>query len=292
LEEPNEGIEVTRRGQAFHRALARLHRRLKEESVHQPTAEVAFRAREEIAFAVEEDIRRAPGAASKELWRLEGERLLRLAGRYGEQWQRFVEPWREHGISPRPHHFEIDFGLPKADGEVHYGPLVIRMDGIEVQVSGRIDRVDIADMSDGSAAFWIIDYKTGSSTHYTGPDLAEFRRLQLTLYALAVQEVLLAGRRARPLGLAYWLVGEKGPKVALPAANQVLWLAETEKWRAIRETLHGWVATLVGRIRTGEFSLHPRSEKCTETCDFGQVCRISQARAVGKPGLLELPIAE
>src|SRR5262249_62150668 len=37
LEDPREEIEVTRRGQAFHRALARLHRRLKEEGVHEPS---------------------------------------------------------------------------------------------------------------------------------------------------------------------------------------------------------------------------------------------------------------
>src|SRR5439155_9968200 len=35
LGEPKEGVEVTRRGQAFHRALARLHRKLKDEGVHQ-----------------------------------------------------------------------------------------------------------------------------------------------------------------------------------------------------------------------------------------------------------------
>src|SRR5262249_55031268 len=36
LEDPREEIEVTRRGMAVHRALARLHRRLKEAGVHQP----------------------------------------------------------------------------------------------------------------------------------------------------------------------------------------------------------------------------------------------------------------
>jgi ATP-dependent helicase/DNAse subunit B len=289
LAEPNEEIEVTRRGQAFHRALARLHRRLKNDAIHLPTDEVATRAREEMALAVAEDVGRAPSLAAKELWRLEGERLLRLAARYGEQWQRFVDPWLERQVAPRPHHFEIDFGLPGPEGAEIHGPLVIRMDNVEVRISGRIDRVDIAELTDGSAGFWIIDYKTGRSSHYTGPDLAQFRRLQLTLYALAVEEVLLAGKDARPLGLAYWLVGESGPKIALPTRNQVLWLTETAKWRDVRKTLQDWVVTLVAHIRSGVFSLQPRSEDCTATCAFGQICRISQARAVGKPGRLELP---
>src|SRR6202166_1862744 len=51
LEEPKEGIEVTRRGQAFHRALARLHRKLKDEGVHQPAEIVPQRMAEEIGLA-------------------------------------------------------------------------------------------------------------------------------------------------------------------------------------------------------------------------------------------------
>ncbi len=291
LEEPREEIEVTRRGQAFHRALARLHSRLKEEEVHLPTDAVSVQAQEEITRAVDEYVHREPGPAAKELWRLEGQRLLRPAARYGVQWQRFVEPWLEKGIAPRPHHFEVDFGLPPADGSQPYGPLVIRAEGVEIRISGRIDRVDVAELPDGTAGFWIIDYKTGKSTHYTGADLAAFRRLQLSLYALAVEEVLLAGRPTQPLGLAYWMVGEQGPKVALPTRNEVLWLTETAKWRSMRETLQRWVAEVVAHIRAGSFPLQPRSDKCTETCDYGQVCRIAQARAVGKIGGLNLPDA-
>jgi hypothetical protein len=144
-------------------------------------------------------------------------------------------------------------------------------------------------VADG-VGFWVIDYKTGRAAHYTGTDLAEYRRLQLTLYALAVEEVLLAGRGARPLGLAYWLVGAGGAKVALPGRNQVLWLDEGARWRAVREQLQGWVVTLVGHIRRGVFPLQPRSEHCTQTCPFGQVCRITQARAVGKTWSLPLPM--
>src|SRR5262249_39838586 len=60
LEDPREEIEVTRRGQAFHRALARLHRTLKESGVHAPTEAVRGAVLHEIGAAVEEDVRRAP----------------------------------------------------------------------------------------------------------------------------------------------------------------------------------------------------------------------------------------
>jgi ATP-dependent helicase/nuclease subunit B len=291
LDEPREEIEVTRRGQAFHRALARLHRRLKEQNVHQPDESIDPLMANEIAFAVEEDVRRAPSPAAKQLWQLEGERLLRLAARYRDHWQKFVEPWQENGIGPRPHLFEVNFGLPPEDDTtIPHGPLIIRTDSFEVRISGRIDRVDLAELPDGSVGFWIIDYKTGRTASYTGTALAEFRRLQLTLYALAVQEVLLAGRQSRPLGLAYWLVADTGPKVVLPARKETLWLAETERWRQVRAKLEGLIIELIQHVRSGEFPLQPRDEHCTQTCDFGQICRIAQARSVAKEWTFALPV--
>ncbi len=223
MDDPKEEIEVTRRGQAFHRALSRLHRGLKEKGVHRPDDSVRAQMLREIGTAITEDMGRAPSPAAKELWRLEGQRLLHVAERYGEQWTKFIEPWLAKGVQPQPHFFEVDFGLPAADGTMSHGPLIIRADGIEVRVSGRIDRVDVAELPAGTG-FWIIDYKTGRSEHYTGSHLAEFRRLQLTLYALAVEEVLLAGRDARPLGLAYWLVAETGAEDR-PAGAQAIVVA-------------------------------------------------------------------
>ncbi len=289
IEDPKEEIEVTRRGQAFHRALARLHRGLKEQGIQRPDAAVREQVLREIDTAVQEDVSRAPSPAAKELWRIEGRRLLRVAGRYGDQWDRFLGPWLEKGVQPTPHFFEVDFGLPAPDGTLPHGPLVIRSEEIEVRISGRIDRVDVAEMA-GGVGFWIIDYKTGRAGHYTSPDLAEFRRLQLTLYALAVQDVLLAGQEARPLGLAYWLVTDTGPKVALPASrNPLIWLDEGKHWREVRAQLEAWVTRLAANIRRGNFPLAPRSEHCTDVCPFGQVCRIAQARAVDKEGMLPLP---
>jgi ATP-dependent helicase/DNAse subunit B len=295
LEEPSEEIESTRRGQAFHRALARLHEQLQAADLHHPAEEVTTHLAARLGEAVEEYVVRAPSPASKQLWRLEGRRLLRVGNRYREQWQRFLGAWQPHGVTPRPHLFEADFGLPGEDDAPPAEPLVIRVDDIEVRVSGRIDRVDLAELPDG-VGFWIIDYKTGDPRHYTGTDLREFRRLQLTLYALAVERVLLAGQNARPLGLAYWLVADSGPKPALPGPGrqQVSWLGTGEGWLLVREQLERWVTTLVARIRRGDFPLKPRSEHCTATCDFAEVCRISQVRAVvaDKAWVLPLPVIE
>jgi ATP-dependent helicase/DNAse subunit B len=294
LEEPREEIEGTDRGLAFHRALSRLHTHLRSRGIHQPHENVDHHILEQLDKAVKECAGRA-SPASEVLWRLEGERLKRAAERYRAHWQKFVEPWLPRGVTPQPYDFEVSFGLPAVNGTTPAGPLVIRWEGIEVRISGRIDRVDVAELPDGTDfthGYWVIDYKTGRSSYYNSADLQEFRRLQLTLYALAVEEVLLADKKARPMGLAYWLVTDSGPKVALPAypSRAVAWFEEGKAWRVLREQLQAWVVQVVSQIRRGAFPLKPRSEQCTQTCDFGQVCRISQSRSAVEKKSWQLPL--
>jgi ATP-dependent helicase/DNAse subunit B len=289
LEDPKEEIEHTRRGSVFHRALARLHQQLSADGVNRPTEEVSKRLLQKLEEAVGEYIVRAPSPASKELWRLEGERLQRAAARYGSQWQQFVEPWLEHKLVPCPFRFEVDFGCSAADGQA-LGPLTIRVDGIEVQIGGRIDRIDVAELPDG-VGFWIIDYKTGSGRNYTPADLLSFQKLQLTLYALAVEQVILGAQPARPLGLAYWMVTDTGAKLALPNSRRpTAWFEKVQDWQTIRNQLATWVATLVRHIRAGAFPLQPREENCTATCDYSQVCRISQSRPYVEKKSWRLPL--
>ena len=292
LEEPSEEIESTDRGLAFHRALARFHARLRADGIAAPRAEIDQELAQQLANAVDECASRA-SPAGRALWKLEGHRLQRLGERYRPHWQEFLEPWLPRGVRPQPTHFEVGFGLPAAEGESMAGPLVIADDGQEVRISGRIDRVDLAELPDGSVGFWIIDYKTGRGSNYTGAGLKEFSRLQLTLYALATEEVVLADKRARPLGLAYWLVMEDGPKLVLPGSQKALaWLEAAEEWQVLRSALRRWVLELSKRIRAGEFALKPRDEKCTERCDFSQICRITQTRSIVEKKIwqLELPL--
>jgi hypothetical protein len=70
----------------------------------------------------------------------------------------------------------------------------------------------------------------------------------------------------------------------------VLWLTETARWRSVRETLEGWIVSLVRNIRQGVYPLKPRSEHCAQTCDYGEVCRITQSRTIEKSWSLPLPV--
>jgi ATP-dependent helicase/DNAse subunit B len=180
--------------------------------------------------------------------------------------------------------------MEPAEGEERSEPLVLHGNGQEVRLGGRIDRVDLAETED-DVFFWIVDYKTGRSLHYTGSSLKNFERLQLTLYALAVARVLLKERPARPLGLAYWLVTDTGPKIVLPEDyKHHRWFRHTEEWKRLGQLLEGLVVDLVKHIRAGDFALAPRQQNCTETCPFAQVCRITQGRTQEKSWEVRLPV--
>ncbi|MCI0702471.1 MAG: PD-(D/E)XK nuclease family protein [Planctomycetia bacterium] len=293
LEDPAEEVEHTRRGAAFHRALARFHKWVNENvpqtlaSAELPEA-MTDELQRHIAKAVGEYAARAPSRASRELWLLEGKRLARAAARYRDHWHEFRKPWMEKKSTPAPFALEADFGVP---GENVPDPLVLTVGNVEVRIGGRIDRVDVAEAG-GETGFWVIDYKTGRATNYSASQVEKFEKLQLPLYALAVERVLLKDKPARPLGLAYWLVTDTGHKPMLPSGKRAVlsWLADPAKWHRFREQLESWVTTLVTHIRGGDFPLAPRSEHCTDTCPFGPVCRIAQSRHTGKVFPLALPV--
>jgi ATP-dependent helicase/nuclease subunit B len=289
LEEPAETIEGADRGLVMHRALSRLHNYLHDSGIDRPDESVNSLLRERLDGAIAESAHHSSAAATV-LWDLEGQRLRKRATRYQEHWKRFIDDYRDQALRPVPLHFEKSFGLDS--GAEAVGPLVIRADGIEVRVGGRIDRVDVAKHADGWY-FWIIDYKTGRSGYYSPAGIKAFEKLQLTLYALAAERLLFSEEQARPLGLAYWLVIDSGAKVVLPGKGRTdAWFAQASPWEAVRADLEALVARLARHIRQGDFPLGPRSVDCTATCDFGQMCRISQARAVDKPWSLELPVIQ
>jgi ATP-dependent helicase/nuclease subunit B len=271
LETPSSEVEATRRGQAVHRAMARYHTSLRDGG--NPDLQAM------IAETAAEYGNRSGTPALKVLWQLEGRRLQRSAKKYAAQWEKFQEDWKD--AVPVPTRFEQSFGMTRR-GESGVEPLVIDVNGVSVKIGGTIDRVDTVEL-DGERGFWVIDYKTGRASSHTGTDVLNFAAMQLPLYALAVEKVVLKDRPARPLGLAYWLVSDGGPKTVLPGGRPVTkWLHDAEVWPKFREQLEAWVATLVANIRRAAFPLAPRSDQCTATCPFGPTCRISQSRSVGK----------
>lgn len=131
------------------------------------------------------------------------------------------------------------------------------------RLRGFIDRIDRA--SDGSVR--IIDYKTGGPSAFTNRAVAEGKKLQLALYALAAQEGLNLGR---PVDGFYWHIqqakassfslanfkndaGQTGPEAALKVVTSKAW-----------EAVQG--------VRQGVFSPQPPAEGCPSYCSAASFC--------------------
>ena len=293
LEDPSDEVEFSRRGSAFHRALARFHQRAKDPDSFGGT-DLPNTLTEELVHQIEQAVgeyaARAPSRATAEMWKLEGRRLERAARRYRDHWNAFRSPWRQKNAAPSPYRFEASFGMT---GDEAAPPLVLTIGDVEVRIGGTIDRVDLVQIEE-TIGFWVIDYKTGRAVNYQASHVARLEKLQLPLYAMAVERVLLKESRARPLGLAYWHVTDTGAKSMLPAGRNaaLAWVDNAEAWPKFKRQLEEWVARIVTHIRAGDFPLAPRSETCTDTCAFGCVCRIAQSRNTGKVFALELPVID
>jgi ATP-dependent helicase/DNAse subunit B len=270
LEEPAEDVDVSRRGSTIHRTLKRYH----EAKPHERPEAMAAELETTWGRAVGESADRAPSAAVKSLWRLERRRVQRAFNRYPVHWEAFRGGWRKQGATPTPHEFEAVFGYEEKGSP--RPELKIVVDDVEVRIGGIIDRIDVAEL-DAGFGFWIIDYKTGSGTQYRASDLQKFERLQLPLYALAVER--LFGQPMRPLGLAYWLIVKDGPKLMLPDGRRPhAWAKDAEEWPKYREQLERVVARVAQSLRSGDFRLAPRRDDTCEYCPHGSVCRINQQR--------------
>lgn len=279
LDEPGEDLEVTSRGLVYHRALARVHR---EESA--APADESKRLSKELNKAIEEEERRASSPITRALWQIERRRLQRFAARFGGQSDRYRENFKSCG-TPKTTQVELAFGSRELGGSFS-----LTSDGVEIRLTGRIDRIDMMDLENGDQGFWIVDYKTGKKDSYTGKQVARLASLQLPVYTLVAEKVLSSERPIRPLGMLYWLPLTTGSKFAVPS-KPTAWI-ENDGWPDFKVHLEKWLAEIVRRIRTGQFPLSPRRDDCTSSCEFGKMCRITQSRHIGKAWSFELPIIE
>src|SRR6185295_13149286 len=120
-------------------------------------------------------------------------------GRYDADSRGFEKPLR-------PAHFEVSFGLRRrgkgTDALGTETPFELRAVDETIRFSGRIDRIDIGVVG-GQVVFNVLDYKTGRPAKFSPEDLKAGRALQLPIYAMAVEELLMVDRRALPWRIGY-----------------------------------------------------------------------------------------
>ncbi len=172
----------------------------------------------------------------------------------------------ETGGEFTPAHLELAFG-GAGDGELP--PLRIGGEGVEI--TGRIDRVDVS----GNRAV-VKDYKTGKTT-FPVAKWEERNRLQVALYMLAVQELLglepvaglyvALGNGKGPRGLVRDDVGDE---VGGVQGNDRKDEPEFEEQLARARERVGELAT---RMRAGEVRPCPETCAWNGGCSYPSICR-------------------
>lgn len=277
LEPPDDREEFdedsTRRGHLMHAALETLHQVLRSEPGD--STPLPDRVRERVEAVIDAQLDRELEPASdvdRGLRAIDAERLRRTGRRYARQFAAY----HDGTAAVECHAFEVEFGK---EGSAHPGlTLGGESDGLGLQ--GMIDRIDLVRV-DGRVFFRIIDYKTGSCPSRRQVD--EGLALQLPLYALAAERLILASEGAEPLDAAYWGLRDEGFKPVLRVAK--LDRGEVRPgldWPDYVRRLEAFVLALVARLRGAEFPVYPREADCTRSCEYRFTCRIGQLRAARK----------
>jgi len=151
-----------------------------------------------------------------------------------------------------PSFFEIPFGLQD------HPPLVVDGEDVCLRMRGLIDRVDLTT----DARVRVIDYKTGGPSGFTKRAVADGKKLQLPLYALAARDALGLGE---PVEGFYWHVRQA------ERSSFTLSGFDGGPHGAIKVALdNAWEAVL--GARTGHFVPRPPQGGCPSYCPAVAFC--------------------
>jgi ATP-dependent helicase/DNAse subunit B len=282
------------RGQRVHAVLTEMHRKLNAAGdARSPAACEAAELQRLVAETLATVMTRSASKEPLESGFEAIDQLLiaRWVQRYLEQYADYENAFKDLDEPPVPRHFEVSFGPVKNDeDEAAADPLSnpaayeLTCNGVTIRLSGRVDRIDIG-LIDGQVVFNVLDYKTTSSRHFRQQDILEGRMLQLPLYAMAVEELLLADQKAVPWHGGYWHIrdagfdGKRGISFHERGDDGI---CLTQSWNELRRRLVERVASLVSGIRAGDFPMFCEDEHCTGRCAYKTVCRVHAARSLEK----------
>ncbi len=290
-------IDYLRRGRRLHELMAAVHRQLNAAAGPCSPAqqdEESFKrlVAEKLAEVMEASAEEGPLAAA--LDEFDARMITTWLDQYLEQHRKYDGGFADCDRPLLPKHFEVSFGPPSAESDGDTDPLStesayeLRCGDVVVRLSGRIDRLDVG-LVGGRVVFNVLDYKIGAAKQYQLKDIESGAVLQLPLYAMAVEDLLLAGEKAVSWAGGYWHVKDGGyrEKHSLRFHEQSGGsLRPTEAWQQLKEALIDRVARIVTAVRGGQFPVHCDDEDCTGRCEFKTVCRVGAVRALEKSWML------
>jgi RecB family exonuclease len=270
--EPTEGpgeldADHAVRGSLVHRVLENFHQGLT--ALDTPTERVL----EDMGAVLAEVLDGEPppvGDVDAGLRRIEALRFHRLVHTYAHQLNEYIHSRPD--VTPLVHRCEASFGFGET-GEAD--ALAVGEGADRVLIQGKIDRIDVIDTPEGRL-FRVIDYKTGHCP--TPTEVKKGLALQLPLYAMAVERLVL-NDGSRPMDFGYWSLKESGFSAARgKAPKKGESSGPLASWGRDLDRLERFIGDLLGRLRAGDFPVHPRvgPKECGRVCDFRRVCRIGQ----------------
>jgi ATP-dependent helicase/nuclease subunit B len=261
-EEPETGMDTKMKGSLYHHVLELYYRQLIESTLESQT-----KAPPSDLTAINEEVLQS--ALLQSFKEMESDRTFR-PGPYWEnekkeiafRARRFLEFDRQRSVKnplTKPELLEAKFGLYENSSP----PLKCNTAVGEIAIRGIIDRIDIERDADGRAcAATVVDYKLGS-TPITTDDARAGANMQIPIYALAVEKVIMPGVRVKS---GYYL-GINGAK-----SNGSINL---EKEAGLLSETTAKIAKMVESVAAGDFSVKPYSSKSCSNCPHGSLCRIA-----------------
>lgn len=303
--EPGLATDFAARGILAHRLTARLHRELKRRfpnasSPHQVPADALLEVIEHVISA-ETHFRGGPVEAA--LAELDRRRWRRWAETCAEQFKEYHEKLSaEYHAEFSAEFVEVSFGrVPQeedqsansAPGMQDFPSLELRRGNRRVRIAGRIDRIDTGRVGN-CVVFHVIDYKTGSLPSTKPAEVAAGYALQLPLYVLAAERVILANRNAAAGVAGYWSIGDSDDRRSSGFSKKFVVnnasagrLQPTDEWTQTEQAACTAVFRIVDAIHRGCFPVFSADDRCTETCPYATICRVNQARSLEKQWTLD-----
>jgi ATP-dependent helicase/DNAse subunit B len=265
-EEPEPGLAANVRGDVYHKALELFFSKLKQERLLEAVEEEQWLPLYEQALAqaitwLEERHDFYPGP----FWHYDKLEInFRLKRFVREELKRLNSDEEQL----KPLYFEAKFGFEE---EGSYPALVIGADGAAVRLRGKIDRIDVGAGREASqpARVRVIDYKSGSVS-MPPRDAAEGRNLQIPIYALAAERVIVPGGQACR-GI-YLSIGSGQPAGRFDFQG---------KEHELMDLAQEFVLSYVKAVKGGDFTVRPNSQKACQTCRHDTICRIGELAPEG-----------
>jgi ATP-dependent helicase/DNAse subunit B len=278
--------DFARRGSRLHDVLAEFHR-----DWLGIRAERGIDDRNEAAAFIEHfcrviDDRVAPHRAGIDaaLLELDRRQLRKWAESHRDHHARYDGQWSQLAAPLVPTHFELRFG-PARPGDADADDpqscddvFTLNINGEEVRITGRIDRIDVARVGE-QIQFTVIDYKSGRKASLRHEHIESGEQLQLPIYVAAAQALVFGGQ-AQPLAAGYWTMTSGFDAKGVLAVQQGD--QSGDHWERVQRLVQQRVGEFITAIRGGEFPVASRDEHCTSRCNFNTICRVAQVRSLGK----------